>query len=323
MTRFYFLHRFILLPSFVGLFCCACQPVSTIEEAAFRGSSRPDAQEESKKIDYQPSQNGQTSQAALDPLSSISTAAESVATTSNRPTEADSDQSSSVAYQAASELATSAHTLSQSAISPDDWSLVISRWNQAANQLRLVASDNEHYQPAQQKIAEYTQNAAQTQAKIESLQAEVYIPLPSALAVPPTVSVEQSTAPSNQTKGRVRVPIERRLHGTPVVKVSFNGTKQYEMILDTGASRTLITRQMANELEVEVTSQMVAATASAAEVTFDIGEVSTIAMGSLTLENASVSIGDAVSIGLLGNDFFSGYDVIIRSREGVVELVKS
>ncbi len=322
MTRFYFLHRFILLPSFVGLVCCACQPISTIEDAAFRDSIRPDAKEESRKIDRQPSQISPINQAGLN-QSGSSAEADPASTTSDIERETDSDQSSLAAYQTASELASSARTLGQSAISPDDWSLVISRWNRAANQLKLVAPGSEHYQIAQQKIAEYTQNAAQTQAKIESLQTEVYVPLPTTSAVSPTVSTDQSTAQNSQTKGRVRVPIERRLHGTPVVKVSFNGNKQYEMILDTGASRTLITRQMANDLEVEITSQMVAATASAAEVTFDIGEVRTIAMGSLTLENASVSIGDAVSIGLLGNDFFSGYDVIIRSREGVVELVES
>jgi len=322
MTRFHFFHRFILLPSFVGLVCCACQPISTIKDAAVRDSASSDAEGESQKIDYQPSRDSQPSQAALD-QPGTSAAANSDSATSDIESEVNSDQSSLVAYQAANELASSARRLGQSAISPDDWSLVISRWNRAANQLKLVTPDSDHYQLAQQKIAEYTQNAAQTQAKIESLQTEVYVPLPSAPAVSPTVSAEQSAAKNNQTKGRVRVPIERRLHGTPVVKVSFNGTRQYEMILDTGASRTLITRQMANDLEVEVTSQMVAATASAAEVTFDIGEVHTISMGSLTLENASVSIGDAVSIGLLGNDFFSGYDVIIRSREGVVELVES
>ncbi|MEM8501519.1 MAG: retropepsin-like aspartic protease [Cyanobacteria bacterium P01_D01_bin.1] len=241
---------------------------------------------------------------------------------------ADSVQTSLLAYQTALELASSARTLSQSAISPDDWSLVASRWSRAADQLKLVSTDSEHYQQAQQKMADYTQNAVQTRDRIQRLQTETYVPLPASPAVsvplsPPVSSIPTTSNGYAASQNRVRVPIVRRLHGTPVVKVTFNGTKQYEMILDTGASRTLITRQMANDLEVEITSQMLAATASAAEVTFDIGQIRTITMGSLTLSNVSVGVGDAVSVGLLGNDFFSGHDVIIRSREGMVELVKS
>ena len=68
---------------------------------------------------------------------------------------------------------------------------------------------------------------------------------------------------------------------------------------------------------------MIAATASQAEVSFDLGRVRSIAVGNVTLPNAQVSIGDAVSVGLLGNDFLRDYDVIIRSGEGVVELVKA
>ncbi len=239
---------------------------------------------------------------------------------------ATSTQLSLEAYQTGLELASSAHTLSQSALSPDDWGLVVSRWNRAADQLKQVSADSEHYQLAQQKVADYQQNAAQTQVKIKRLQSEVYVPLA------PSAALEESIPRSDRTsdrtdnmaaKRRVRVPIVRRLHGTPVVRVTFNGTQTYEMILDTGASRTLVTRQMASNLKIVATERMIAATASAAEVIFDIGQVRTMTVGSITLNNAQVSIGDAVGIGLLGNDFLAGYDVIIRSREGIVELVES
>ena len=119
----------------------------------------------------------------------------------------------------------------------------------------------------------------------------------------------------------MRVPVVRRLHGTPVVRVTFNDAKTYDMILDTGASRTLITRQMANELNVTVTDSMIAATASAAQVTFDLGQMRSISVGGVRLSNAQVSIGDSVDIGLLGNDFLRGYDVTIRHRE--VELSRA
>ena len=38
-----------------------------------------------------------------------------------------------------------------------------------------------------------------------------------------------------------RVPIKRRSGRTPVIDVTFNGGQSFEMIVDTGASKTLIT----------------------------------------------------------------------------------
>ena len=111
----------------------------------------------------------------------------------------------------------------------------------------------------------------------------------------------------------MRVPIVRRLNGTPVVQVKFNGERSYEMILDTGASRTLITRQMADELGIVATEKMVAATASENQVAFDIGQMRSMSIEEITLRDARVSIGNAVTIGLLGNDFLHGYDVTIRA----------
>ncbi len=77
---------------------------------------------------------------------------------------------------------------------------------------------------------------------------------------------------------------------------------------------------MARDLGVVTTERMIATTASQAEVSFDVGQVDTISMGGIVLENARVSIGDAVHIGLLGNDFLRDYDVTIRSQAGFVEL---
>ena len=109
------------------------------------------------------------------------------------------------------------------------------------------------------------------------------------------------------------------MHGTPVVRVMFNGVQSYEMILDTGASRTLITRAMADRLNIVSTGRMTAATASANDVTFDLGQMRSMSLGTVTLSDAQVSIGESIDIGLLGNDFLKGYDVTIR--KSTVELV--
>ena len=208
-------------------------------------------------------------------------------------------------------------------MSPDDWTLIAGRWQQAASQMKQVAAGDDNYDVAQQKMAEYIRNAAQANAVVANLQTPVYVPLaplpPEAIALRSKVTIAANSAPASAQ--RVRVPIVRRLYGTPVVRVTFNGEKTYEMILDTGASRTLITRQMADELGIVATESMIAATASESAVTFELGQMRSISLGNIALTDARVSIGDSVSIGLLGNDFLSGYDVTIRDRENTVELV--
>ena len=287
--------RFILLPSFVGLVCYSCgTPVVRVpEEVSSVSSSRA-------SIDQ-----------AIDTVPAAEPAAE-LGLESAKPDIA--------AYDQGINLASSAYQLSRSALSPDDWSLVASRWQQAADQLKRVTAADEHHKIAQQKIAEYTRSADYAAERIVALQQSVPIARPSAAQPVPVSSNVSTGVATNVSPRRVSVPIVRRLHGTPVVKVTFDGVRSYEMILDTGASRTLITRQMANDLGIAPTDRMVAATASQAEVVFDIGQVRSISMGAVIIQNVSVGIGDSVEIGLLGNDFLRGHDITIRTRDNVVEL---
>ena len=112
------------------------------------------------------------------------------------------------------------------------------------------------------------------------------------------------------------VPIVRRAGSTPVVSVTFNGNQSFEMIVDTGASGTLITRTMANALRVVPVAQANVDTASQRNVTVPLGYVSSISVGGVTAQNVLVAVaGPELSIGLLGHDFFGGYDVTIRENE--------
>ncbi len=311
-------YRFILLPSFLGLLCYGCNTTvaSVKETASFQADTTAVSTEPSEPTEptepTEPSESG------------------SVASPQD-------NSESAAAYREAINLASSAHKLSQEATSPDDWGLVASRWQRAAKRLKSVSTGDPNYQTAQQKSVEYAHYAQGAMARVAELQkpAEVSrLPVPSPVSSPvpaaanrpalptdrallPVTAIAQSD-PSDQSA--VRVPIVRRLHGTPVINVTFNGEKSYEMILDTGASRTLITRQMASELSVVATERMVAATASHAEVIFDIGRMQSISVGNITLTGASVSIGESIEVGLLGNDFLRGYDVTIRDRTNVVEL---
>ena len=126
------------------------------------------------------------------------------------------------------------------------------------------------------------------------------------------------TAAAN-TSGAYLIPVKTRRGGSPIVDVTFNGDKTYEMILDTGATGTLITQQMAEELNIIPFGEITATIADGSNVQLQVGMVGSMSAGGLTINQLEVSIAPPEKeIGLLGQDFFGTYDMTIK--EDVVEL---
>lgn len=118
---------------------------------------------------------------------------------------------------------------------------------------------------------------------------------------------------ANVGDGIIRVPIKYRAAGTPVVDVKFNGAQTFEMLVDTGATGTVITPAMADALGVEETGTAIVSTASAREVEMPLGLVQSIDVGGVTIQDVEVGISDALDLGLLGQDLLGQYDITIRN----------
>lgn len=266
------------------------------------------------------------------PASSSGSASSSAASTSS--------SSQSDPYQQAIERASSAYTIGRSAQSGDDWKLVANRWKQAIELMKAVPASNSRHRQAQQKLLEYQQHLshAQKQASrpVKPQNPDGVIVLPSTVAqvqparpqsqlpaAQPAPAAPSPAAPTGAQSANpsaapqvFRVPITRRAGNTPVVQVMFNGSQPFDMIVDTGASGTLITRQMANALGVVPVSQANVNTASQKNVTFPLGYVQSMELGGARANNLLVAIaGPELDIGLLGHDFFGRYDVTIREQE--------
>jgi predicted aspartyl protease len=112
-----------------------------------------------------------------------------------------------------------------------------------------------------------------------------------------------------------RVPIKRRLGGTPIIDVTFNDKQTFEMIVDTGASGTLITLGMASTLKLEPTGMMKAQIADGSQVQFSTSKVNSITVGGVVANNIEVAIAPKAGIGLLGHDFFGKYNLAILEQE--------
>ena len=109
--------------------------------------------------------------------------------------------------------------------------------------------------------------------------------------------------------GVFQAKIKRRVGGTPVIDVTFNGGQKFEMLLDTGATQTTITPKMANALGLVPDGVEKAHVASGDVVEFPTGHVNSIEIDGAVLKDPVVSVG---AVPLLGQNFFGGYDVIIR-----------
>jgi len=121
-----------------------------------------------------------------------------------------------------------------------------------------------------------------------------------------------------ETSGVFEVPIERRQGNIPVVKVTFNDEKTVEMMVDTGASITLLPENIAKELGIEQEATIPLDTVGEQNVSTPVGRVKSIKVGEAKAENIAVGISSSVPLGLLGQNFYGKYDVVIK--EEVVEF---
>lgn len=240
-------------------------------------------------------------------------------------------------YERGLDTAYSAAVLGQSAQSSDDWQLVISRWQEAITLLRAVPSSSPYHAIAQSKIAQYQRNLGIVQQ--QATRPRPSSPTTTVVATAPQASVPSSSPSSTQTRPKAlpappvktntpkpaqletdntkptvfSVPIKRRSGRTPVVEVTFNGQQSFEMILDTGASGTVITQAMAQSLGVVPEGEVIADTASAKGIRFRTGRVQSIAVEGVEARNVRVAIGSPdLELGLLGQDFYGNYDVWIK-----------
>ncbi|NEP13444.1 MAG: aspartyl protease [Symploca sp. SIO2C1] len=205
----------------------------------------------------------------------------------------------SYTYAHAMDIATGAITISQSAVSRDDWSLVASQWQQAINLLKSIPASDGNYGTAQQKLPIYQRFMAEAKTKATP---------------PPEKPKEGDTNPDYFS-----VPIKKRRGQIPVIEVAFNGKQKFEMLFDTGASSTLVTSSMAATLGLKAIEIKAVGIADGSIVALPISLLESIEIDGRLKRKVKVAVAPpAMPIGLLGQDFYVGYDVTIK--ENIIEF---
>lgn len=215
----------------------------------------------------------------------------SSATTS--PTESDNN------YEQALDVAAGAVTISKSAVSRDDWSLVANQWQKAIDLLKAVPAKNANHANAQKKLASYKSLLAD--AKLRAT------PLP------------KKTASENNNPQFFSIPIKGRSGGTPIIEVRFDNTHTFDMLFDTGATGTLITLGMAKALALKPAGATLTQIADGSTVVLPFAYLKSIEIDGRLKRKLRVAVAPpAMPIGLLGQDFFEGYDITIK--EDIIEF---
>lgn len=234
-------------------------------------------------------------------------------------------------FEMGRDKAVGAWSISQSAQSPDDWKLVASQYQDAIALMQRVRRQSPEFAIAQTKITEYRRQVKYAQQQANPRPVAVRVPHKIVVVVPQRETIPKFTLPPRETKplspepglpssavvipdeAVFTAPIKRRIGGTPIVEVTFNGQQQFEMIVDTGASGTVITQEMANALGIVTVGKAKANTASSRAVEFPVGYVNSMAVGGVIVNKIPVAIAGAeLETGLLGHDFFGNYDVTIK-----------
>ncbi len=211
-------------------------------------------------------------------------------------------------YQQALAKADAADAIGQSAPSQDDWFLVTQNLAESVQMLKSIAPTSSQYILAAKVLPKYEQQLATARQKAASFVSK---------------SPQKTSAPSQVTvtsqSDTFSIPIRQKLGGVPVIEVTLNDTK-VSMLLDTGASHTLITQSVADRMQLQASGNSYAKTANGL-ATFQVTTIDKIKFGTAEINNVRVSIGQKdLPYGLLGHDVYSGYDITIK--ESSIEFRK-
>jgi clan AA aspartic protease (TIGR02281 family) len=205
-------------------------------------------------------------------------------------------------YQQALARADAANAIGQSAASKDDWFLVVNNLEDSVQMLKSIAPNSSEYMLAAKVLPKYERELATAKQKAVGYQRK---------SVPKVVDSPQiATLPQSDM---FSIPIAQKLGGIPVIEVSFNSQKVL-MLLDTGASRTLITKSIAQKLQLQSTGMATAKTANGT-ATFSTATIDKIKFGNGEMNDVMVAVGqNDLPYGLLGHDVYDGYDITIKEN---------
>lgn len=152
-------------------------------------------------------------------------------------------------------------------------------------------------------------------------------PIIASLAKASLNRLQQKEEPDTSVGRQVEIPLMSQLNNSLAVPVAINQQYMATFLVDTGASRTVITPRLARKLGIEITPETPRMTILTANgvVQAPIAHLQKLSLGSVEIRNIAVVVkelnqDDLLLSGLLGMDFFQNMDLTIRQNKLILNI---
>jgi clan AA aspartic protease (TIGR02281 family) len=150
---------------------------------------------------------------------------------------------------------------------------------------------------------------------------------PTASRIQAKESPRTAEAPKTTSPSKVSIPIEKN-GAIVVVDATLNGKTAAKLVVDTGASLTMISTAMAKEVGINLdgTRRTVPFHTANGLIQAPLADLESITVGGMEVRNLTAAIHDALPntavAGLLGLNFLSNFRIDIDTEKGVLLLEK-
>jgi clan AA aspartic protease (TIGR02281 family) len=220
-------------------------------------------------------------------------------------------------YQEALNTAAAARAVTETAMAKEDWSLVADRWQESVKLLKMIPKNSINYPLAMKILPQYQQNLSYARQKAinykspSSEQKDLETTKKGNKAEKKDPNIESIKITQVDQSQTFSLPIVAKNNNVPIVEVVINGRDRVQMMLDTGASKTLLTKGVAERLKLASQGKTTAKTANG-NAEFDTVKLDSLEFGSGKVTNLTVAVGDNnLNYGLLGHDVYNGYDITL------------
>ena len=128
-------------------------------------------------------------------------------------------------------------------------------------------------------------------------------------------SLRKQGVTKSRSSRSATVTIKTYENHLPVVEVLFDGIAAFDMVIDRNATHSIVTKQMANRLNLELVSYRYVYLADGTPMELSIARLRSVVIGATVITDVYVAIAPDGSTPVLGKDCFSAYSVRISGNE--------
>ncbi|MEL6489451.1 MAG: tetratricopeptide repeat protein, partial [Cyanobacteria bacterium J06621_3] len=126
---------------------------------------------------------------------------------------------------------------------------------------------------------------------------------------------QKSTSPATASKTGSTVPIKSFENHLPVVEVLLDGVAKFDVVIDRNAPNSIITKQMASQLQLPLVSYQYVYLADGTPMELSIAKLRSVMVGETIVTDVYVAVAPDNATVVLGKDCFSAYSIRMSGNE--------